>query len=547
MPNWKDYLNSINKPRTYLLLANFLLVLFLILLGNLKILPLLLGDFIFFALLVLAFAVYRPGWAFLLFIGTLPLENISLAPEIFPITVRPYQLLAAAIMIAVIVRLLTKRLPFKLAKPKWFDWLIVLIFIASLASVLTSPHKSISFNLTIILASFVAIYFLVRTYIQDLVDLKKIIPFFLSSGMVVSGYAIWQNARFSNGLFHFEVMPGRPNATFSEPDWLGVYLVLLLSVIYGIIHHSVLNSSNRHSVIQHQDKKIYRYSLCYCLLLVLVHIALILTVSRSAWLGAAVVTFIFHFIFLTELRYNPKVWRWKKTIGTMITTAAIIIFSLGSVYLFHLTNFQLSKRMESSKTGMQEITISCEQNTKLLTSAGNSTSITNALAIKNVDELAAYQCRHIDLEEIEKEKQEGKIITTAVRPDPNVEIRSNIYSRTLGEIRKHWFFGIGWGNIGQILGTDERGTTLNASNIFLEIWLGAGIIGLFPFGVFLGNIFIRAIRIYFYSEDHSKKTIGLFLLVSFFAVILPNLFNAGIFLGFFWVWLGVTMVKLRVE
>ena len=134
-------------------------------------------------------------------------------------------------------------------------------------------------------------------------------------------------------------------------------------------------------------------------------------------------------------------------------------------------------------------------------------------------------------------------MTEISRNDPNVQTRSMIYQKSWNEIKNHPILGIGWGNIGSVLGRDERGTPLNSSNIFLETWLGAGILGFLTLIILLGYILLKSIRNYFHAEDIMQKIINLFVIVSWFAIMIPNLFNAGIFLGIFWVWLGVTFIK----
>lgn len=93
--------------------------------------------------------------------------------------------------------------------------------------------------------SFVVLYFLVRVYIQDWHDLKRITPFFLSSSMIVVLYGILQNILFSLGRNPFEVMPGRPNGTFSEPDWYGLFLAFLLAVIFSGVYKYLCSSHER--------------------------------------------------------------------------------------------------------------------------------------------------------------------------------------------------------------------------------------------------------------------------------------------------------------
>jgi len=187
----------------------------------------------------------------------------------------------------------------------------------------------------------------------------------------------------------------------------------------------------------------------------------------------------------------------------------------------------------------------------------------------------------LNLEDIEKEKATGNIITTVYRDDPNINIRAEIYHKSWEEIKKYSILGIGWGNISQVLGTDERGMGLNSSNIFLEVWLGSGILGLIASLFMWGSVFYKSFEFRIsnfesiFNDKISNKEIerknlnnsklnnsefnqnskfkiqnldsanawNFFLILSFFAILIPNLFNAGIMLGFLWVWLGIAQIK----
>jgi hypothetical protein len=522
----KQFVNEFNKPKNWLLLGNVFLVFFLIILNNLGIIPLRAGDFAFFTFLIFLFTLYRPSWAFLFFIGTIPLENINIAPEILGIAVRPYQFLAGLIIIALIIRFSFKKLNFALPKWKWFDLLPILLGIGGVLSLINAPETSISFKQAIILFSFIAIYFLTRIYLQTLDDIKKIIPFFLSSSVIVLIYGIWQNSRFLRGLNNFEIMPGRPNSTFTEADWLGIFVSLILAVLYVLIF----------SCHPERMQRILRFFTSFrmtslFIFLALSFILLILTVSRSAWLGAFVSLVIFLLAIFSNFKINAREWKWKETVRIKLIIIPALIVAVGVIYIFHLTNFQLGNRIQSTGTGMQKITVSCEEDIVLPES------------IENVAELKQYDCRHINLEEIDSEKATGKYVSEIFRKDPNVSIRGQIYQKSWQEIKKHPILGIGWGAIGNILGQDERGAFLNSSNIFLEIWLGSGIFGLASFITLLTYILVRAINIFYLTENSSQKIFGLFLLVSWFAILIPNLFNAGIMLGFLWVWLAVAQAK----
>ena len=227
-------------------------------------------------------------------------------------------------------------------------------------------------------------------------------------------------------------------------------------------------------------------------------------------------------------------WKWKKAGQAALGILVSFVIALGTVTLFNLSSFQLAQRVQST-AGLQEITISCE--------SGNSGV---PQEIRSVSELGQYGCAHINLEEIESEKAEGKFVSTTLRPDPNVDLRAQIYKKSWNKIKGNPVFGIGWGNIGKVLGTDERGASLNASNIFLEVWLGAGIVGLVSLVFVLGFILIKSLSL-FYKGGVEEKTVAAFVALGTFAVLVPNLFNSGIFLGFLWMYLGIAVSLLSKD
>lgn len=522
----KEIVNRLNTLKYYLLVANILLVAGLIGVNNLELLPFKnIGDFLFFCAIAFILALYRPGWSFLLFVGTIALENVNLAPQELGISIRPYQLLGLVTFFGVGIRYFTKRLNFKLPKFQWTEYFVVLFVLGGFLGSLNALDSEKALKQTVIIMSFALLYFLVRVFIRDLEDIKRITPFFLTSSSVVIIYAIWQSFQTTQEKNAFEVMPGRVNATFTEADWLGMFVVFLLSVLYVVAY----NFYSKIKLLKLSYKTyVFGYSCFVWLLIILSWITLILTVSRSAWLGALAIT-------LSALVYFSL----KKKIILGIILIMSIFLSLGVIYFFGLTKFQLGNRAQSTASGNQEITIACK----------GEMEIPNP--IENISQLKKYDCEHINLEDIEKEKNTGRIIKKIYRQDPNVAIRKEIYTKSIKEIKGNLIFGIGWGNISDILGKDERGAGLNASNIFLEVWLGAGIIGLLSFAGLLGYILVRGKLFFwkkilekkFWREDSTMDFFHLFLVLSATAIIIPNLFNAGIMLGFLWVWMGVALAR----
>lgn len=539
------FFEKLNTPKAILLTANILLVFFLILLSNLGVLPFRnLSDFLFFSGLFFVFALYRPGWAFLFLVGTMALENINLAPASFPIMLRPYQIIGGLVILAILFRLVFRRLNFKLIKLKWFDYALIIFALAGFLSTLGAAEKGVALKLSVIITTFLFLYLLVRNYIQNLDDLKRIVPFFISSSVIVVLYGIWQNIRFISGQNSFETMPGRPNATYTEADWLAIFLVLLIAIIYTIAYYlrnyrkefkiqsspgskaKLATGQAKFEITVQSSKSFLLY-----LFLAFAYIALILTVSRSSWLGVGVVTLVFLKIVLTKSSINFSEWQWKEFFLVLRNIGITVLVSFGIVYVFHLTNFQLFNRAQSTTTGYQEITITCPSKSEF-------DKLPNK--INDVSELQNYNCRHINLEQILTEKEKGDFVGEILRPDPNVSIRSDIYSKSIEQIEEHPILGIGWGNIGSILGKDANSNTLNSSNIFLEVWLGSGVLGLLAFLVILIYIFIQAIK-KLKLVDFENKLVGLFAVLGLLALVVPNLFNAGIFLGILWIWLGVTL------
>lgn len=480
--------------------------------------PLGLSDFIFLFVITSLFAAYRPGWALLLLVSVLPIEIIDLAPDTLGLGIRPYQFLTAAIFLGLGIRFVARREMPGMPRIAPADVLLALIPIGSLIAALNAPDPGASLRLSLILFSFYAIYILIRIYIRSSEDVSRVLPFFLLSAGITALIAILQNVLFLLGTESYEVMPGRPNALFAEADWLGMFLVLFATVLLVSMYRFARDKAPTGSILSMKRSTYLILGLVLCLT------ALILSVSRSAWLGMIVTIIILSVLPATRGMARPAIL--PLTVFILSGIVALVI-----AFRVPLTNFDLSGRAESIGSGAQTITISCQDMTALPERIGS------------VAELAPLGCRHINLEEIPIELDAGRFVAEIDRDDPNVSIRRDIYFRSIDEIRAHPILGIGWGSITRSLGTDPSGTGLNASNVFLEVWLGSGLLGLIGLLGTFGYLAFVASRDFF----RNGGSFPLFLISAFAGLVVFDLFNSGILLGFFWVLLGIAGSYLSRE
>jgi len=528
-----------------LLAGGSLLFVALIVFWNMGLLPLGTGDFVFFAVLAVCVAAYRPGWAFLLLVMSLPLEAVKLTPANFGLDLRPYQFLELSLLLGLLIRFLSRRALPEFPKFGLPDALLLLVPLGSLLALINAPLVALSFKLSLVLLSLYGLYVLGRIYLRSLDDVRKALPFVFVSGVIVLFYAVFQNIWFLSDLESFQVMPGRPDGMFPEPDWLGMYLVFFGTMLLS------LGATFRGGDDATGWKRIAKHGSFFVLLTALFSV-LLMTVSRSAWLGMLLSGAITIGLFA----YARRGTRAAETYIGGISAAFLLALAL--VVFVPLTRFDLFGRAESIASGDQSITVSCVREQAL------------PEEIASVDRLGALGCQHIDLEEADAERAAGKFIATVDRPDPNVEIRKDIYRKSLKEAKEHPVFGIGWGSISSLLGTDARGAGLNASNVFLEVWLGSGTLGLVGLVSFLALVVARVSRRFFkhaviasppaslrealragearQSMEPSGKqsfnaTFPIFVLSVIPGLIVFDLFNAGILLGFLWILFAALLVN----
>lgn len=291
--------------------------------------------------------------------------------------------------------------------------------------------------------------------------------------VVLGTLAIVENLAFEAAQ-NFSVMPGRPNGLLPEADWFGGVLAVLLIAALPPLFYAV----------ERYTKRIYQI-----LPILLGTIALILTVSRSAWL-AYVVGLVCLCAFNYTIISNTR--KWVLGIASMVL---ITVAAYGVVSLSHLTRFPLLERAASTVTGEQIVTLACPPK-----SAPNAT-------VNVADPSTLGGCIHITLEEREARSAAGYALYQRPQSDPNIQTRSRIYSTVVAALVQapiaHQLFGYGFGTSTALLGVDGRGEQLNASNVFLEIAYSMGALGLSALLCLLWLVAKRAVTWWLASDTRA--------------------------------------------
>ncbi len=520
-------------------------------------LPLSLLNFGLVFLGIFLLALYRPIWVFWLFIISLPLESVIISSNQLPISFRPFQVIGVMLFLATVILILSKSQKIKTNSPvlqcmgefgdffvKWkgsgfskyfklSDILILILCLVTFVSSFNAVALGVTLKLNLVLVSFAMLYFLARFYLQEKQRKLEALWFFVATSLPILIFGIYQAVAFKMHWVDFQVFAERSNGTFTEPDWFGIYLGFLAAVVYWV-KLQLFQTKNSTMIGRWELRRAGQWVLNFYL--ALTFLVLILTVARSAWLGFLGLTIIYFVLLIWQKKiFNLKNFGFKKFFKEAFSVGTACLFSILVVMGLGLSNFNLVNRAGSSISGLQEITVSCQQGSSVPDK------------ISGVAELVKYNCQHIDLDEIESHLALAQEIKKVYRPDPNISIRKNIYRTTWREIKNHPIIGQGLGSSSEILGEDSYGHGLNASNIFLEVWLSWGTLGLLIFSVLflfpgfwaLKNICLSRQKFAGVKLKTNQVGMSLFVILTGTALLIPNLFNAGIFLSLLWIWLAV--------
>ncbi len=492
-----------------------------ILLSLVEAFPLAPIDLIFFSTLLFLLSLYRPNWGFLFFLAIISFETVNVFPESFGFSLRPYQWQFLILVSALSIRIISRKSSWPLFRFQPLDGWLALIPVGAWVSGVLSGGEGI--RLAAIVTSFYTLYLLSRVFFTTSRDIQIGGAVFFAGGLATLLFGLIQNIAFEKGILLQMIMPGRPNAMLAEPDWFGFFAVILLVFTYTALQRA-LQSEERQASLQLPP------IIGFALLLIPISTALLLTVSRSAWLAG--------FMALIVWTISLVIIQGREALRSILQTAELgaIAFAI-ALFLavdLPLTRFDLLNRAESTATGFQEITVACSEPVDL------------PVRIQTLAELSTYDCRHIALEERAALRAAGLSIQLVQRPDPNIVIRSEIYRQTWAQIRTHPFTGIGWGNIGDILGRDERGAAYNTSNVWFETLLGSGLLGLLGLAGALCSILWQGVRMILRPAAHEQSMAlslpAVFSIVTAFVIF--NLFNAGLLIGLVWVLFATVPVLL---
>lgn len=167
-----------------------------------------------------------------------------------------------------------------------FGLSVVVLAVLFLIYSLTSYTKVSSVKIFLIYAVFIAFMFVLIECGSDKKRLKAMIFLFVTSGLLVSLYGIYQNF-YGNNLGHawldeemFSDITVRVYSTLENPNVLGEYLILLIPICGAMIYGS-----------QRLLARFYYFSVMCC-----AGLCLIFTQSRGCWVGLILAAVVFAFL-----------------------------------------------------------------------------------------------------------------------------------------------------------------------------------------------------------------------------------------------------------
>jgi hypothetical protein len=143
-------------------------------------------DLVFFSILFLLLALYRPNWGFLVLVATLPLETVNMLPSTFGFSLRPYQWLLVIVVCALAFRGLSKRsILTDLHIVPQDMWLALIPFGAILSGIISGGEGQ---HFAIIIISFYTLYVLGRIFLRTVGDVEVAGSTLFGAGLTSLGF-----------------------------------------------------------------------------------------------------------------------------------------------------------------------------------------------------------------------------------------------------------------------------------------------------------------------------------------------------------------------
>ena len=467
----------------------------------------------------------KPRWGMIFLVFTTVLDNVSL------LGARPYQWLVFLIVTTWIVlfhiNYFSKKQGagdniivalFKDFKNYWkhnraFALVLALLFLSSLIGIINAPNQAFSLKQAVVLAFALVIAFLVNRRAQENSQQFQVMSWaFILASIPVGLFALYQNIAHEYGFDSFEVMPARPNSTFYEPDWLGIYVAFVLVLL---VYQLML----RGNVFKAAENRAKTLAQCFgiWMLFLLNTIVLIISVARASWVaitGAFLGFFGLAFVALIFKKIPAKTFFrvLQVTLGWVLATGLALIL----IHFLNLTRFNLKDRVLSIVNQEHIVTMAEKDGVKI----------------------------KIDLEEINFYQEQGWLISEEKIEDENVTARFSAYANNWELAQKHWLLGQGQGSI-----LAERDFVHNANNIFYEWLIAGGILGFSAF-VALMLMCLKEVIYLLFLKDSSKGQLfneAVLALMGVTVIFFTNLFNSGVLFVPMWVMIGLLWQSGKIK
>lgn len=255
-------------------------------------------------------AALRPGLSLAVVAASLPLSALpaSSAGASIGATEAALVLSGLAIGARFLVERALRLKPFLVRpRPTLFDWPVVLLLVAALASLLASQYLHLSLReLRVLVLEPVLYFYLLSAIVRDEVGARRMVDAFLLAAVAVALLAIWQVASGVNVTEAEGVR--RAVGSFGSPNHLGLYLGRAAPFLLA----GVLCYTGRH-----------RWA--YAVAAVGVGAGLVVTFSLGAWLGVAAAAAAIAFVTLgrSDPRYRRRLLAGMAALGLLLVVVAV--------------------------------------------------------------------------------------------------------------------------------------------------------------------------------------------------------------------------------